>query len=55
MPEYEEKLNAEIERKVAAMERDDYVFPKRLNRRDYIIIVSVCLVCLAFLILGINI
>ena len=52
MPDYENKLNSEIEKRLTAMERDDYEFPERLNRRDYIIIGIVCAVCFVLVIIG---
>ncbi|MGN0587442.1 MAG: hypothetical protein ACI4JF_09160 [Oscillospiraceae bacterium] len=49
---YEEKLNAEIEKRISEMEQSDYVFPKRFGKRDYIILAAVAAVCLVMIIVG---
>ncbi len=50
--DYEEKLNAEIEKRISEMERSDYKFPKRFGKSDYVFLAAVCAVCLAAVIAG---
>ena len=38
MKDYETELDAEIEKRLAEMEKPDYKFAKRLGKREYIII-----------------
>ena len=49
---YDEKLDAEIEKRIAEMEEPNYVFPKRFGRRDYIAVGATVLFCLAAVIIG---
>lgn len=46
------ELNNEIERRITEMEREDYEFPRRFSKADYIITAVVIAVCLAFVIGG---
>lgn len=46
------ELNNEIERRIAEMEREDYEFPRRFSKLDYIITAAVVIICLAFVIGG---
>lgn len=46
------ELNNEIERRISEMEREDYEFPRRFSKADYIITAVVAAVCLAFIIGG---
>lgn len=52
--DYEEQLDAEIERRICEMEKNDYEFPKRFAKKDYIILALVAAICLAMLIIGRN-
>lgn len=45
-------LNEEIEKRIEEMERDDYEFPRRFSRLDYIVTAVVAVVCLALIICG---
>lgn len=49
---YDEKLDAEIEKRIAEMEEPNYVFPKRFGRMDYITVGATVLFCLAAVIIG---
>lgn len=49
---YDEKLDAEIEKRIAEMEDPNYVFPKRFGRKDYIAVGATVLFCLASVIIG---
>ena len=47
MSEYDEKLNAEIEKRISEMEKPDYEFPQRFSKGDYIftgVVVGICLI-----------
>ena len=46
------ELNNEIARRIAEMEREDYEFPRRFSKTDYIITAVVAVICLAFVIGG---
>ncbi len=46
------ELNNEIERRIAEMEREDYEFPRRFSKADYILTAAVAVICLAFIIGG---
>lgn len=35
--EFEQKLDEETEARIAQMEREDYRFPRRFSRRDYLL------------------
>lgn len=35
--EFEQKLDKETEARIARMEQEDYEFPKRFSRRDYLL------------------
>ncbi|MBQ8175965.1 MAG: hypothetical protein IJ035_02895 [Oscillospiraceae bacterium] len=50
--DYEEKLNEEIENRICEMESDEYDFPERFGRRDYIALGIVAFVSLLMLIIG---
>lgn len=50
--DYEEKLNKEIESRICEMESDEYEFPERFGKRDYIALGTVALVSLIMLIVG---
>ena len=50
MPVGEEELT--LLKKIEEMESDDYIFPDRFNKKDYIITIAVAIVCLAGIILG---
>ena len=50
--DYEEKLNKEIESRICEMESDEYEFPERFGKRDYIALGVVAVLSLAMLILG---
>ena len=47
MNEYDEKLNAEIEKRISEMEKPDYEFPQRFSKGDYVftaVVVGICLI-----------
>lgn len=46
------ELNALIEERISEMESDDYEFPRRFSKTDYIITAVVAFICLAFVIGG---
>ena len=50
--DYEEKLNREIESRIGEMESDEYEFPERFGKRDYIALGTVIAVSLIMLIIG---
>ena len=50
--DYEEKLNKEIESRICEMESDEYEFPERFGKRDYIVLGVVAVLSLAMIILG---
>lgn len=50
--DYEEKLNKEIENRICEMESDEYEFPERFGKRDYIALGTVVIVSLFMLIIG---
>ena len=50
--DYENKLNAEIEKRIEEMESADYEFPQRFNRTDWFVLAVVCAVSLAVIIMG---
>lgn len=52
MNEYDQKLNAEIERRIAEMENPEHEFPQRFSKGDYIATAAVVLICLAAVIAG---
>lgn len=45
-------LYNEIEQRIAQMESDDYQFPKRFSKKDYMVVVLVVIVCLVLIISG---
>jgi len=45
-------LEEEILKRIEEMEQEDYEYPKRFNKRDYIIVGVVALVSLCIIILG---
>ncbi|MDR2486895.1 MAG: hypothetical protein LBD12_02925 [Clostridiales Family XIII bacterium] len=47
-----ESLDSEIEQRIARMEREDYVFPKRFGKKDYALVITLSILCLAALIAG---
>ncbi len=47
-----EKINEEIEKRITEMERNDYVFPVRFGRKDYVFTAVVVAMCLALVIAG---
>ena len=46
------ELNNEIERRIEVMEAEDYEFPRRFSKKDYIFATIVGILCLAFIIGG---
>lgn len=48
----EAKFQQEIEAKIEELESKDYVFPKRMRKKDYIFVGVVCVICLACIIGG---
>lgn len=46
------ELNDEIERRIAVMEEENYEFPRRFSKKDYIFTALVGVICLAFIIGG---
>ena len=50
--DYEEKLNKEIESRICEMESDEYEFPERFGKRDYIALGTVVIISLIMLIIG---
>ena len=50
--DYEEKLNKEIENRICEMESDEYEFPERFGKRDYIALGTVVIISLFMLIIG---
>lgn len=49
---FDEQLDAEIEKRIAEMESEDYEFPERFGKKDYIILAVVVVVCLVTVIAG---
>lgn len=46
------RLHEEIERRIRIMEQEQYQFPERFGRKDYLLTALVVLGCLLMLILG---
>lgn len=46
------KVDNEIEKRLKIMEDPEYEFPERFNKKDYVIVCIVILLCLSFLIIG---
>ncbi|MBQ1644527.1 MAG: hypothetical protein II103_08365 [Treponema sp.] len=46
------EFEKELEGRLALMEEDGYVFPKRFSRRDYIAVAFVAIVCVFGLVAG---
>jgi len=42
----------ELEGRIALMEKEDYVFPKRLSKKDYLLVAIVAFICAAALVAG---
>lgn len=49
---YDKKLAEEIEKRISEMETEDYEFPKKFGKKDYIVLAAVCAVCLILIIAG---
>lgn len=47
-----DELQTEIEKRIIEMENDDYEFPRRFSKKDYIITGIVALICLSLIIAG---
>ena len=45
-------LYDEIEQRIVQMESNDYLFPKRFSKKDYMVVVLVVVVCLVLILLG---
>lgn len=45
-----EEIAAEIEKRIRLMEKDDYVFPKRMKKTDYACCFFLILLCLIIVI-----
>lgn len=43
---------AEIEKRISEMEQKDYEFVKRMNAKDYLLVLVVCILCFAAIIGG---
>ncbi len=50
--ELSQALYDEIEQRIVQMESNDYLFPKRFSKKDYMVVVLVVVVCLVLIILG---
>ena len=50
--DFEKELDAQTEKRIAEMEKADYVFPQRFGTKDYIIAAIVAVICLAGVIAG---
>ena len=48
----EQRLEQEIEAKIKEMEAESYVFPRRMQKSDYVFTALVIIICLAGLIWG---
>lgn len=48
----DELLNEEIEKRLSIMESEEYEFPERFGRNNYIVLVVVIVICLAAVIAG---
>lgn len=46
------EFEKELEGRLALMEEDGYVFPKRFSGRDYIVVALVAIVCVFGLVAG---
>lgn len=46
-------LDEEIEKRIEIMEKKDYVFAKKFNRNDYVIVTITVLLCLFIIIVGV--
>ncbi len=47
-----DKYNKLLEEKIEELEGKDYRFPERFGIRDYLFVIFICAVCLAFIIAG---
>lgn len=45
-------MDADIRERIREMERPDYRFPARFQKRDYLIAAAAAVICLAFLVGG---
>ena len=52
MKETQIDIEEQLLKKIEEMESDDYIFPDRFNKKDYIITITVAFVCLVGIILG---
>ena len=52
MKETQIDIEKEILNKIEEMESNDYIFPDKFNKKDYIITITIAFVCLAGIILG---
>lgn len=50
--ELEQRLDEETEARIARMEQEDYAFPRRFSRRDYLLWALVTAACLVLVVLG---
>lgn len=49
---YEESFMEEVEKKIIEMEKENYEFPQRFSKKDYIITGIVVVICLIGVVLG---
>ena len=47
----EELIKEETENRIKMMSDKDYVFPERINRKDYIAIILLIVICLVLIVL----
>lgn len=52
-PDYVQQLNLEIEHRIKEMEQQNYQFPRHFDKRDYLVLAFVILICIGFLIAGV--
>lgn len=45
-------LYDEIEQRIVQMESEDYQFPQRFSKKDYIVVILVVMICLALILFG---
>lgn len=50
--DFNQTLYHEIEQRISQMESDDYQFPQRFSKKDYIVVILVIIICLASIIAG---
>lgn len=54
MDDYKEQLDKEIEARIKIMEQEEYSFPQRFSKMDYLVLFGVVIICLAAIVIGVT-